>query len=85
MTGGIIIMPTDMRPAETTMSITRNGTKMTNPMMNALFSSDSTNAGTSAFSGTLSRATGVAVWRYVGGPWEPLRTVPFGIAEGEGR
>ena len=35
-TGGSIIMPMDISAAATTMSITRNGTKMTKPMMNAL-------------------------------------------------
>ena len=36
--------------------------KITKPMMKPLFSSESTNAGTSATNGTLSRATGVLVF-----------------------
>ena len=52
ITGGSIIMPIDMSAAETTMSITRNGTKMTKPMMNAARSSEIMNAGMSVSSGT---------------------------------
>ncbi|KFD44037.1 hypothetical protein IU11_06000 [Cellulosimicrobium sp. MM] len=55
--GGSIIMPMLMRAAATTRSMTRNGTKTTNPMMNAARSSEMTNAGTSVVSGT---STGVA-------------------------
>ena len=47
VTGGNIIMPSDISDAETTMSMIRNGMKMTNPMMNAARSSDRTNAGMS--------------------------------------
>src|SRR3954453_4723174 len=43
--GGTIIMPIDISAALTSMSSTRNGMKMTSPMMKALFSSESTNAG----------------------------------------
>ena len=45
--GGTIIMPIAMSEALTSMSSTRNGMKMTSPMMNALLSSESTNAGIS--------------------------------------
>ena len=41
------------------MSMTRNGMKMTNPMMNADFSSDRTNAGTRVVSGTSARSLGI--------------------------
>lgn len=33
---------------------------------------------TERFSPLTADATGLEVWRYVGGPWEPVRTVPFG-------
>src|SRR2546430_16594927 len=58
VTGGSIIMPSDISDADTTMSMTRNGMKMTNPMMNAARSSDSANAGTSVDSGTSSAVFG---------------------------
>ena len=45
--GGTIIMPIAMSEALTSMSSTRNGMKTTSPMMNALLSSESTNAGMS--------------------------------------
>ena len=59
--GGSIIIPSPISTAETTRSMMRNGTKITKPMMKPLFSSDSTNADTSAVSGTSSRATGCGV------------------------
>ena len=43
--GGTIIMPIAISEALTSMSSTRNGMKTTSPMMNALLSSESTNAG----------------------------------------
>ena len=48
--GGTIIMPIDISAALTSMSITRNGMKTTSPMMKALLSSESTNAGISVVS-----------------------------------
>ena len=36
--GGSIIIPIDINVAETTKSMMRKGTKMTNPMMKALWS-----------------------------------------------
>src|SRR3954470_11079087 len=45
MVGGTIIMPIAMSEALTSMSSTRNGMKMTSPMMKALLSSESTKAG----------------------------------------
>ncbi len=60
ITGGSIIMPIDMSAAETTRSMTRNGTKMTNPMMKALRSSEITNAGMTVVIGTASRSFGFA-------------------------
>jgi hypothetical protein len=45
--GGTIIMPIAIKAALTNMSSTRNGMKTTRPMMNALFSSERTNAGMS--------------------------------------
>ena len=59
VTGGSIIMPIDISAAETTRSMTRNGTKTTKPMMNAARSSDSTNAGISVSSGVSSRFSGL--------------------------
>src|SRR5436305_1144887 len=53
-------MPIDIRDAETTMSMTRNGMYTTNPMMNAARSSESTNAGTSVVSGTSLGVAGLA-------------------------
>ncbi len=56
--GGGIIMPIDMSTELTTTSMTRNGTKTTNPMMKADFSSERTKAGTSVVRGTSSRVAG---------------------------
>ena len=47
-------MPSDISDAETTMSMIRNGMKMTKPMMKAARSSDRTNAGISVVSSTSS-------------------------------
>src|SRR5690348_369851 len=58
--GGSIIMPIDIRADETTTSMTRNGTKMTKPMMKADFSSDSTNAGISVVIGTSAGVAGAS-------------------------
>ena len=58
MTGGSIIMPIDISAAETTMSITRNGMKMTNPMMNAARNSEIMNAGMSVSRVTSSGLSG---------------------------
>ena len=59
VTGGSIIMPIDMSAADTTRSMTRNGTKMTKPMMKADRSSDSMNAGMSVRVGTDSGFSGL--------------------------
>src|SRR4029450_9743909 len=56
--GGNITMPSDISTALTMMSITRNGTKMTKPMMNASRSSLSTNDGTSVRRSTSLRSFG---------------------------
>src|SRR5438093_7686 len=56
--GGSIIMPIAISPEETTRSITRNGTKMTSPMMNALRSSESMNAGTTVKNGVVMEVDG---------------------------
>ncbi len=60
ITGGSIIMPIDISAAETTRSMTRNGMKMTNPMMNALRSSEMMNAGITVVIGTSARSFGFA-------------------------
>src|SRR5437764_6019523 len=65
VTGGSIIMPIDIRDADTTMSITRNGMYTTNPMMNAARSSDRTNAGISVVSGTSFGVFGLAFFATV--------------------
>ncbi len=57
-TGGSMNMPIDIRVELTTRSMIRNGMKITNPMMNAVFSSERMNAGISVDSGTLSRDAG---------------------------
>ena len=49
--GGSIIMPRDIRVELTTRSMTRNGTNMTKPMMNAVRISDRAKAGTMAAMG----------------------------------
>ena len=48
-TGGIIIMPSDIRIVDTTRSISRNGMYKQNPMMNAVFNSLIMNAGIITF------------------------------------
>src|SRR5437764_15376614 len=65
VTGGSIIMPIDIRAADTTMSITRNGMYTTNLMMNAAHSSDRTNAGISVVSGTSFGVFGLAFFATV--------------------
>ncbi len=60
MTGGSIIMPIDISAAATTRSITRNGTKITKPMMNAARSSEIMNAGMSVYIGTLAASSGLS-------------------------
>src|SRR4051812_2657250 len=57
-TGGSMNMPIDINAELITRSMMRNGTKMTKPMMNAVFSSDSTNAGISVVMLTLARVSG---------------------------
>ncbi len=52
-------MPIDISAAETTRSMTRNGTKMTKPMMNADRSSESMKAGMSVRVGTVSGLSGL--------------------------
>ena len=59
ITGGSIIMPMDISAAETTRSITRNGTKITKPMMNAARSSEIMNAGIRVCSGTSAGVAGL--------------------------
>ena len=44
--GGSIIIPIDIKVTETTISITKNGMYITNPMVNAVLSSLIRNAGT---------------------------------------
>ena len=66
ITGGIIIMPSDISAALTTMSITRNGMKMMKPMMNACFSSLRMNAGISVVSATSARFSGLRPVRHLG-------------------
>ena len=56
-TGDSIIMPSDMRMLDTTMSITRNGMKIMKPIWNADLSSLVTKAGTSTRSGAVSAVT----------------------------
>ena len=51
-------MPIDIKVELTTRSMMRNGMKITNPMMNAVFSSERMNAGISVDSGTFSRDDG---------------------------
>ncbi|MCY1383418.1 hypothetical protein D9M69_715400 [compost metagenome] len=58
ITGGIIIMPRLINAPLTTMSMTRNGMKMMNPMMKASLSSERTNAGMSVAVETSSRFSG---------------------------
>src|SRR3954462_2895042 len=58
-TGGSIIMSIDMSDELTIKSITKNGMKTMKPMMNAVFSSESTNAGTSAVMLTSSDVLGL--------------------------
>src|SRR3954469_12865172 len=57
-TGGSMNMPIDISVELTTRSMMRNGTNTTKPMMNAVFSSESTNAGISVVIGILSRDSG---------------------------
>src|SRR6266478_5728460 len=57
-TGGSMNMPIDIRVELTTRSMIKNGMKITNPMMNAVFNSERMNAGISVDSGTLSRDAG---------------------------
>ncbi len=66
MTGGSIIMPSDISAAQTTMSMTRNGMKMTKPMMKAARSSDRMNAGISVVSATSDGLSGFGAVRHVG-------------------
>ena len=56
-TGESIIMPSDMRMLETTMSMTRNGMKIRKPIWNADLSSLVTNAGTMTRMGAVSAVT----------------------------
>ncbi len=60
ITGGSIIMPIDISAAATTRSITRNGIKMTNPMMKAARSSEIINAGMRVTRSTSAGLTGLA-------------------------
>ena len=46
-TGGSMNMPIDIKVELTTRSMMRNGMKITNPMMKAVFSSERMNAGIS--------------------------------------
>src|SRR5688572_25451230 len=57
-TGGSMNMPIDISAELTTKSMIRNGTNTTKPMMNAVFNSDSTNAGTSVAMLMSSRSLG---------------------------
>ncbi len=56
-TGDSIIMPKDIRMLDTTMSMTRKGMKIMNPIWNADLSSLVTNAGTSTRRGAVSAVT----------------------------
>ena len=80
VTGGSIIMPSDISDAETTMSMTRNGMKMTKPMMNAARSSDRTNAGIRVVS---AHVVGVRRLRLVGHLGEQRDLVLAGVLEHE--
>jgi len=57
-TGGSMNMPIDINVELTTKSMIKNGTKITKPMMNAVFNYESTNAGMSVVISTLSRVAG---------------------------
>ena len=59
-TGDSIIMPSDISTLATTMSITRNGMKITKPMMKAIRSSERMNAGISVALLTSSTVVGLA-------------------------
>ena len=80
ITGGSIIMPIDISAAETTMSITRNGMKITKPMMNAARSSEIMNAGISVGSGT---AAGVGRVVRPGGPGHQGDVLLAGVGQHE--
>jgi hypothetical protein len=58
ITGGSIIMPIDISTQATTMSMTRNGTKIRKPISNARRSSLIENAGSRILSSTSSRPAG---------------------------
>src|SRR3954452_16068796 len=57
-TGGSMNMPIDISAELITRSMIKNGTKITKPIMNAVFNSESTNAGINVAMLTSSRVSG---------------------------
>src|SRR5271166_2090316 len=60
--GGSMNMPIDMRTEEMTKSITRNGMKIMNPMVNALCTSESTKEGTTTVIGNVAGLANLSCW-----------------------